>query len=263
MSACNTRGDRETARNCVVVGLPESTVRALKVRQSRIPWEIGQVPVKVVGAEPPDKGGKETGCKAVTISGISFSQINLQLSKISSAFLAKSMASLHTGICLIQEPWLRGRIIKRLFRYPSRCKPRACILVKGCDAISMPSWCNQDLAIIKVELPEENGAMSQVVVVSAYFPYDSRHPSPPARVAELIAYCHKKGLPLLLGCDAISHNTVWRNTDTNARSEALLQYQAPMYLMILNRGNDPTLTNAVWKKVIDLTFCSREVVQYL
>ena len=47
-------------------------------------------------------------------SGIPFSQINLQHSKSSSAVLARSMAQLHTGICLIQEPWLRGGNIKGL-----------------------------------------------------------------------------------------------------------------------------------------------------
>ena len=94
-------------------------------------------------------------------SGISFSQINLQHSKSSSALLARSMARLHTGISLIQEPWVRGGNIKglsgvgRLFRDPSQCEPRACVLVKGCDAILMPIWCNRDLAVIKVDLAGE------------------------------------------------------------------------------------------------------------
>ena len=197
-------------------------------------------------------------------SGISFSQINLQHSKSSSAVLARSMAQLHASICLIQEPWLRGGNIKglsgigRLFRDPSQCEPRACILVKACDAILMPIWCNRDLAVIEMDLQGEQGAVRQVVIGSAYFPYDSQEPPPPIGVVELIAHCREKGLPLLLGCDANSHHSVWGSSNVNARGEALLQYLAPMDLRILNRGDDPTFVNAVWREVIDLTLCSGE-----
>ena len=91
------------------------------------------------------------------------------------------MAQLHTGICLIQEPWLQGGNIKGLsgigwlFRDPSQCEPRACVLVKKCDAIFMPTWCNRDLAIIKVDLPGQHGAARQVVVASAQGVVGHRH----------------------------------------------------------------------------------------
>ena len=110
------------------------------------------------------------------------------------------MAQLHTGIYLIQEPWLRSGNIKglsgvgRLFRDPSHCEPTACVLVKECDAILMPIWCNRDLAVIKVDLPGEQGAVRQVVVASEYFPYDSQEPPPPIGVVELISDCREKGV---------------------------------------------------------------------
>ena len=68
-------------------------------------------------------------------SGILFSQINLHHSKSSAAVLARSMAQLHTGICLIQKTWMWDGNIKGLsgvgwlFRDPSQCEPRACVLV--------------------------------------------------------------------------------------------------------------------------------------
>ena len=43
----------------MVVGPPKPAARALKVRQHRIPWVIGQVQVKVSDAKPPGKNGKE------------------------------------------------------------------------------------------------------------------------------------------------------------------------------------------------------------
>ena len=78
---------------------------------------------------------------------------------------------------------------------PLNASGRACVLVKGCDDILVPIWCNRDLAVIKVDLPGEQGAMSQVVFASAYFPYDSQEPPPPVGVVELIAHCREKGLP--------------------------------------------------------------------
>ena len=72
-------------------------------------------------------------------------------------------------------------------------------------------------------------------------------------MVELIAYCHEIGLPVLLKCDANPYYTIWGSTDTNARGEALLQYLARTDLMILNRGNDLTFVNAVWRDYSDLT----------
>ena len=139
----------------MVVGLPESTVKAFQVRQNRIPWGISQVQVKVVVAKPANKNIKEkkgAGKKSfMASSGNPFSQINLQHSKSSSAVLASSMAQLHAGICLIQEPWLRGGNMKglsgvgRLFRDPSQCEPRACILLKGCESSRWTSQGSKEL----------------------------------------------------------------------------------------------------------------------
>ena len=104
----------------------------------------------------------------------------------------------------------------------------------------------------------------RLTVASAYFPYDSQETPQSARVAELIAYYHEKGLPLLLGCDANSYHIVCRSSDTNARGEALLQYLVPTDLMILNKGNDLTFVNAVRSRaVIEFTLCSREILKYL
>ena len=51
------------------------------------------------------------------------------------------------------------------------------------------------------------------MVASAYSPYDLQEPPPPVRVAELIAHCREKGLPLRMGCDDYSHHTVWGSSN--------------------------------------------------
>ena len=101
--------------------------------------------------------------------------------------------------------------------------------------------------------------MRTVVVGSTYFLYDSQDLPPPARVRELIAYCHVKGFPLIMGCDANSHHVVWESTNINARGEALLQFLLPTALSIVNAGKEPTFVNSVRREVIDLTLCSNDI----
>lgn len=43
-------------------------------------------------------------------------------------------------------------------------------------------------------------------------------------VERVIEYCQKKGLPLIVGCDANAHHAIWGSTDTNDRSRRLLEY---------------------------------------
>ncbi|CAB0028166.1 unnamed protein product [Trichogramma brassicae] len=137
--------------------------------------------------------------------------------------------------------------------------PRACITVKGMNAILMPAWCSRDLAVIKVELPEEGGGSRKVVVASAYFPCDSQDPPPSAEAQRLIQHCQETRLALIIGCDANSHHTAWGCPDINSRGEALLESLASSNLVILNRGSRPTFRSAGRETIIDLTLCSQEI----
>ena len=65
--------------------------------------------------------------------------------------------------------------------------------------------------------------IEKLVMGSAYFPYNSEA-NPPDEVRTLVDYCKVRGLPLLLGCDANSHHTLWGSTDTNSRGNDLLEY---------------------------------------
>ncbi|XP_012538026.1 uncharacterized protein LOC105837636 [Monomorium pharaonis] len=54
---------------------------------------------------------------------------------------------------------------------------------------------------------------------------------------------------------------MWRSTDTNRRGERLLEFLVSTDLKILNRGEEPTFVTAVKKEILDLTVCSRQLVQ--
>uniref|UniRef100_A0ABD2WZA9 Uncharacterized protein n=1 Tax=Trichogramma kaykai TaxID=54128 RepID=A0ABD2WZA9_9HYME len=87
--------------------------------------------------------------------------------------------------------------------------PRACITVKGMNAILMPTWCRKALAVIKTKLREEGRGSRKVVVASAYFPCDSQNPPPTAEAQGLIQHCQKARLMLIIGCNANLYHTAW------------------------------------------------------
>ena len=70
-------------------------------------------------------------------------QINLHHSKGATAILQKGLAAMHTGLSLVQEPWIVNCTIKGLggllcFRDAALAKSRACIVAKGINV--MPQW---------------------------------------------------------------------------------------------------------------------------
>lgn len=68
---------------------------------------------------------------------VGFIQINLYHSKGISAVLARKMAVMHTGIFLLQKPWVyRGCIrgftaCEKLFKSPIEPRPRTAIIVSS------------------------------------------------------------------------------------------------------------------------------------
>ncbi|XP_039306756.1 uncharacterized protein LOC120358104 [Solenopsis invicta] len=183
--------------------------------------------------------------------------------KGASAILSRKQAAVHTAISLIQEPWLvRGRIsgvaaCGKLFKPPTSEKPKACVAVKGVDARLIPHLCSRDVVAVELNVADSLGSRKRVVVCSEYFPHDEGAPLPPEPVTRLVEYCQSERLPLIVGCDANSHHTVWGSTDTNDRDGRLLEFLASTDLEILNRGNKPTFCTAVRREVLDLTVCSR------
>lgn len=147
-----------------------------------------------------------------------------------------------------------------MFKAPLENAPRACIAVKGMDALLLPNMCSRDLVVIKMRLKGRRGERLELCIASAYFPGDSATGPPPREVEELVQYCHNKGIPLLLGCDANAHHVVWGSTDTNDRGRDLLEYIAGTDLEILNRGNKPTFQTKNRREVLDVTLCSGGLV---
>ena len=92
-------------------------------------------------------------------SSLTIIQINLYHSKSASAVLQKNIALMHTGIFLIQEPWINKDAIRGLggagiycYRYPEAPNPRTCILEKNVNIVLLLDLCSRDLMVSSVDL---------------------------------------------------------------------------------------------------------------
>nr|XP_012215699.1 PREDICTED: uncharacterized protein LOC105668092 [Linepithema humile] len=172
---------------------------------------------------------------------VAFTQINLHHKKGALAVLARQQAGRQTCISLMQEPWvIRGCIrgmaaCGRLFRTPSVDRPRACVAVKGMEAQLILHLCSRDVAAVEVNFTDDSGDRKKMVICSAYFSHDEGEAVPPVPVIKLAEYCQEKRLPLIMGS----------STD----------------LEILNTGDEPTFCTIARREVLDITVCSRQLIQ--
>jgi hypothetical protein len=90
----------------------------------------------------------------------------------------------------------------------------------GVDATLLPLLSCGDLTAVQLRLKLMDGIYRDVIIGSAYMPYDSEDLPPQEEIKKLVAYAKDKALELLLGCDANSHHEVWGSTDINPREKA-------------------------------------------
>jgi hypothetical protein len=113
-------------------------------------------------------------------------------------------------------------------------------------------FCSRDITTVRITYAY-GGIHEELIVTSAYLPYDSDEPPPNKEMRDIIEYCHSRKKQLILGCDANAHHTLWGSTGTNPRGETLMEYLVSSNLNILNRGNEPNFVVRNRKEVIDLT----------
>ena len=199
---------------------------------------------------------------------VEFTQINLHHCKEASAELYTRLCKMHTGVALVQEPWLVKNRIRGLgfpgatILYDISCdRPRAAIvLTKGVKHCVLPNLTTQDTVAVQLET-EHEGEYKSVIVASVYLPYDSVDMPPSREMEALVDYARGRGLSLLVGCDSNAHHASWGSTGTNQRGRSLLEYIMTSDLYILNQGNEPTFHNVNREEVIDITVGSADMVR--
>lgn len=192
-------------------------------------------------------------------------QVNLHHARSATDVLCRRFTKELFTVALIQEPWVNQSRIQgihvnscKLVYDDSQLSPRAAILIRN-DTKCFPitEFIKRDIVAVRVEVPTARGK-ADIVMVSAYFPGDAED-VPPPEIAALTSYCETKNIPLVIGCDANAHHTVWGSTNINPRGEYLLQFLSSNNIDICNTGDKPTYENAIRQEVLDLTLCSQSI----
>jgi splicing factor 45 len=162
-----------------------------------------------------------------------FIQINLHHSKAATAILCRKLATGEIDIALIQEPWVYGNQIRglhnirgTLFSAGPGIAPRTSIFVRNTvHAFPLSELCSRAATMVRVTY-RRGGSKRELIVTSAYLPYDSNEPPPSKRLRKVVDYCSRNKLQLIIGCDANAHHIIWGSTDINPRGECLMGYLA-------------------------------------
>jgi len=189
-------------------------------------------------------------------------QINLQHCKAASAELSRRFGLNQFDIGLIQEPYIFKDKVKGLdsgdiIYFPGRSKPRTCIYIKrDIKYITLPQFCTGDETTIKVSLRDVSGCEFEVILCSAYCPFDSTSAPPSSTLIELTKFANSSHKHLIIACDSNAHNVIWGSSDTNSRGSQIFDYILSENLTILNKGNEPTFINSTRREVLDLTLAT-------
>ena len=197
---------------------------------------------------------------------INIYQINLHHCREATAELKKLLSNGRRYVCLIQEPWVSGASVLGLancgvlYKADGQEGPRACIMMsRDVSGWRLPQFMDRDTATVVIAWSNK-GEKKKAVLTSAYMPNDGtgEDPCPPPMVERVVHHAEVSQCPLIVGCDANSHNVVWGSTNTNDRGEALMEFIMRRDLIISNRGNHPTFANAIRTEVLDLTLTNTQ-----
>ena len=204
------------------------------------------------------------------ISKVNIIQINLQHAKASTSLLTADLAQMHTPLALIQEPYVHnGKIIgfeqlknTTLIYDTSHKRPRACVVISNSMVFHyLPQFTNQDMVAIKIKFSHLTVKRFSVIA-SVYLPFEKSDPVSDS-LKQLADFCSTHKMPLFVGCDSNSHNTVWGSTNTNDRGVKLLDFLVANRLDVLNSGNEPTFSTPQRSEVLDITIASQEAAHFV
>ena len=144
---------------------------------------------------------------------LGLAKINLQHSKVAFANLRRLLATMHTKIFLIQEPYYHLGIkgLDTSWGYIHSVngsnRSRACVYSrKDLNAMMLPQFSNEDMVSVQIKADRTQGTL-RFICCSLYLPFDGI--IAPDILTRLIKFCSESNIPLLIGCDANSHHTIW------------------------------------------------------
>jgi hypothetical protein len=178
---------------------------------------------------------------------LKFFQINLHHSKVATATLCQQLAEGKADVAFMQESLkYRGQIgylinaLERVCSVTPESNARSCIYVRiHINTLPLLEFCSRDATTVRITYIY-GGGCEELIVASAYLPYDSDEPPPTKEVRDAIDYYYSWKKQLIIGCDANAHHILWWNTGTNPRGGSLMEFLMSSNLNVLKHGNEPT-----------------------
>jgi hypothetical protein len=132
-------------------------------------------------------------------------------------------------VALIKEPWVHGdriRVLRnrygKLFSAGPGIAPRAYIFVRNTiQAFPLLELCSRDVMTVRL-LFDGGRSIRELIVTSAYLPYDSDEPPASRELWDAITHCCRNNLQLIAGCNANANHIVCGSTGINPRGHYLL-----------------------------------------
>ncbi|CAG9133891.1 unnamed protein product [Plutella xylostella] len=200
------------------------------------------------------------------MTSIKVIQANIQHSYTGAAALRRKLEENPTTIALVTEPLLRrGKPLElhqgntfycNSFSTVDCSKIRSLILIPKCyTANKISNLCTPDLTVVGLTL-DESHARRVLYIASAYLPGDGS--MPPPELISLVTECKINNIPLIIGCDANAHSSLWGCRETNKRGRDLLEFLLSNNLSVLNRGSEPTFVTARAQTIPDVTITNSQ-----
>ena len=135
--------------------------------------------------------------------------------------------------------------------------PRAAIFASnGLDVIPIPTYIDRDISTVRWVTGSDD--IGDVIVTSVYVDRETED-GVPVRLINLVNYCDRNKLKLLILTDANAHSPLWGETYTEYRGECFEDFLVGKNLVVHNIGRMPntwTWQRGEFKSIIDLTITS-------
>jgi splicing factor 45 len=140
------------------------------------------------------------------------------------ATLCQQLAEGNADVALIQETLLHKGQIRGLtntggtvYSAVPENNARSCIYVRShINALPLLEFCSRDATMVRITYTY-GGLCEELIVASAFFPYDLDEPPPTKEMRDTIDHCQSRKKQLIIGCDANAHHILWGSTGTNMR----------------------------------------------
>ena len=185
-------------------------------------------------------------------------QANLHHCRAATDLLVQDMLQSRSQVvALVQEPYINADGIPSgipggLDCYYQAPGCRAAILGKDCNLLLCPRYSGRDIVTCQITMSSQR----ELYIVSVYA--DIQLPHLPEELDQLLG--ERGDCDIIISMDANAHSPMWGSLASNSRGDMMEEYIFQHNLVICNRGSVPTFVARGSATIVDVTLCSRSMI---